>query len=176
MGDFKMLETKDKKKTGGLAGVVAGDSAICLCGVEEQSLRYRGYSIEDLTEHSTFEEVAWLLLRGELPSAEELKAYKNKLKGLRDLPKPLKSILEKIPPTTNMMDVMRTGCSVLGNFEPETDKTEKFAIADRLIACFSSILLYWHHFHKTGKAPDLNTKGDSIAGHILELTLEKKPT
>jgi 2-methylcitrate synthase len=168
-------ETKDKKKSGGLAGITAGDSAICLCGVEEQSLRYRGYSIEDLSQHSSFEEVAWLLLHGELPTKTELKDYKNKLKSLRDLPPLLKSVLEKIPSHTNMMDVLRTGCSFLGNLEPETNKADKFAIADRLIASFSSMLLYWYHFHKTGKGPNLITNEESIAGHILYLIHGKKP-
>lgn len=170
-----MVETKEKKKTGGLAGIVAGDSAICLCGVEEQSLRYRGYSIEDLAANATFEEVAWLLLRGELPTRQQLNDYKAALKKLRDLPAALKSILELIPSNANMMDVMRTGCSVLGNLEPETSSTPKFAIADRLIACFGSILLYWHHFHKSGKRISLNTDEDSLAGHILTLMQGKKP-
>jgi 2-methylcitrate synthase len=170
-----MLETKEKKKIGGLAGIVAGDSAICLCGAEEQSLLYRGYPIGELAQNSSFEAVAWLLLRGELPSAKELQEYKFKLKKLRDLPPILKQILEKIPPTTHMMDVLRTGCSVLGNLEPETPSTEQFAIADRLIACFSSILLYWYHFHQTGKHLNLSNEEDSLAGHILQLLLNKKP-
>ncbi len=170
-----MLETKEKKKTGGLAGIVAGDSAICLCGAEDQSLLYRGYSIEELAQHSTFEETAWLLLRGELPTSLELQEYKHKLKNLRDLPTTLKHILEKIPPTSHMMDVLRTACSVLGNLEPETSSTDRFAIADRLIASFGSMLLYWRHFHQTGKALNLNSEEDSIAGHILKLTLNKTP-
>lgn len=165
----------NKVKTGGLAGVIAGDSAICLCGAEDQSLHYRGYSIEDLAAHSTFEEVAWLLLRGELPSKKELESYKLKLKSFRDLPTKLKAVLEIIPTHANWMDVLRTGCSFLGHIEPETEKTEKFAIADRLIASLSSILLYWLLFHKTGKAPNLNTGEDSLAGHILTLLKGKKP-
>jgi 2-methylcitrate synthase len=171
-----MLETKEKKKMGGLAGIVAGDSAICLCGAEEQSLRYRGYSIEELASRSSFEEVAWLLLRGELPTQKELEEYQFKLKSLRDLPSPLKLILEKIPSTTHMMDLMRTGCSILGNLEPETPTMDKFAIADRLIACLGSMLLYWIHFHKTGKQLNLNTQEETLAGHILRLTLDQKPS
>jgi 2-methylcitrate synthase len=170
-----MLETKDKKKTGGLAGIVAGDSAICLCGVEEQSLRYRGYAIEDLAANASFEEVAWLLLRGELPNQQELINYKKNLQGLRDLPATLKNILEKIPSNTNMMDVMRTGCSVYGNLEPETPQTEPFAIADKLIASFGSMLLYWYQFHQTGQSISLNTNEDSLAGHILHLLHGKSP-
>jgi 2-methylcitrate synthase len=170
-----MDNTKEKKKVGGLAGIVAGDSSICLCGVEDQSLRYRGYSIEDLASHASFEETAWLLLRGELPTHEELAAYKTKLQGLRDLPKILKDVLETIPAQANMMDVMRTGCSFLGHLESETPKTEKFAIADRLIASFGSILLYWYHFHQSGKRISLNTGEDSLAGHILKLILGRSP-
>src|SRR5262245_58197824 len=123
------------KKQGGLAGIVAGDSAICLCGVEEQSLRYRGYSIEDLAAHASFEQVAWLLTRGEAPSKKELDAYLQKLKGLRDLPNTLKHILEELPGNANMMDIMRSGCSILGNLEPETPQHSQIDIADKLIAC-----------------------------------------
>lgn len=170
-----MQETKEKKKTGGLAGIVAGDSAICLCGVEEQSLRYRGYSIEDLAEYATFEETAWLLLRGELPNKSQLADYQSHLKKLRDLPPALKAILEKIPAEANMMDVLRTGCSALGTIEPETPETAPFAIADRLIASFGSMLLYWKKFHETGRAISLQTDENTLAGHILHLVLGKSP-
>lgn len=170
-----MLGTKDTKKTGGLAGIVAGDSSICLCGVEEQSLRYRGYSIEDLAANASYEEVAWLLLRGELPTKNELAQYRSKLKTLRNLPVLLKNILEKIPANSNMMDVLRTGCSYLGNIEPETHQSEQFAIADRLIASFSSMLLYWYQFHQTRKPLNLETNEESLAGHILHLIHGKKP-
>lgn len=173
------MESKEKKKTGGLAGIIAGDSAICLCGVEEQSLRYRGYSIEDLSKYASFEEVAWLLTRGTLPNRSQLDHYQSRLKRLRELPQSLKNILEMIPANSNMMDVLRTGCSLLGHFEPEedfrTNSTEQFKIADRLIACFSSILLYWHLFHQTGKAPSLDTEETTIAGHILHLLHGKPP-
>ncbi len=167
---------QEKKKTGGLAGIIAGDSAICLCGVEEQSLRYRGYSIEDLAASSSFEEVCWLLLRKELPTRRELESYKLRLNNLRDIPAPLKEILEKIPPNAHMMDVLRTACSFLGTIEPETPDSGKFDIANRLIASFSSMLLYWSQFHKTGKAPDLDTGEDSLAGHFLHLLHGKKPS
>lgn len=170
-----MVHVDEKKKTGGLAGIIAGDSAICLCGVEEQSLRYRGYSIEDLTKYGTFEETAWLLLRGELPTRKELTDYKAKLKNLRDLPPLLKNVLEMIPVQANMMDVMRTGCSFLGVIEPETKQTDRFAIADRLIACFGSMLLYWYQFHKTGRKISLNKGEESLAGHILHLITGKTP-
>lgn len=171
-----MADIKDKKKVGGLAGIVAGDSAICLCGVEDQSLQYRGYSIEELAEQATFEEVAWLLLRGELPSRKELESYKQKLRQLRDIPTNLKQILEKIPSNANMMDVLRTGCSVLGNLEPETRDLGPYDVPDRLIASLPSILLYWYQFHKTGKGIDLKTSEDSVAGHFLTLLQGQKPS
>ena len=165
-----------KKKTGGLAGIVAGDSAICLCSAQNENLLYRGYSISDLAKHACFEEVAWLLLRGELPTATELQAYKIRLQSMRDLPSALKKILETLPPTSNMMDVLRTGCSALGSLEPETKDTPEFAIADRLIACFPSMLLYWFHYHQNGRAPSLNTGEESEAGHILHLLYGQPPS
>ncbi len=164
-----------KVKSGGLAGVIAGDSAICLCGAEEESLLYRGYAIEDLADRSTFEEAAWLLLRGSLPTQGQLKNYRQELKSLRYLPAPLKKILEEIPSGTQMMDVLRTGCSVLGNLEPEDKETPKFTASDRLIASFPSMLLYWYKFHTEGKRIDVETDDDSTAGHFLRLLLEKEP-
>jgi 2-methylcitrate synthase len=168
--------TKEKKKTGGLAGIVAGDSSICLCGAEDESLLYRGYAVEDLAAKASFEETAWLLLRGSLPSRNELQGYRQKLYALRDLPQGLKKILELIPPETNMMDVMRSGCSLLGNLEPEKQGGDQFAIADRLIASFGSILLYWYNFHKLKESISLDTKEESLAGHIMHLILGKEPT
>lgn len=171
-----MTQQKEKKKVGGLAGVVAGDSAICLCGAEEQSLLYRGYTIEDLAAHASFEEVAWLLLRGQLPTRTELQGYRVRLSKLRLLPAELKAMLELLPPQSNMMDVMRTGCSFLGILEPEDSHTEPFAIADRLIACMSSLLLYWYLRVNYGKAPNLETGEETIAGHILYLLHGKPPS
>ncbi len=156
--------------------MIAGDSGICLCGAEDESLLYRGYSIEDLAIKALFEEVSWLLLRGELPNERELQGYRQKLLQLRDLPKELKAILELIPKNANMMDVLRTGCSVLGNLEPEAQFSDPFHIADKLIASFGSMLMYWHHFHKSGKRIDLNTKEETIAGHLLALLLQKAPS
>lgn len=170
------MTSTEKKKVGGLAGVVAGDSAICLCGAEEQSLLYRGYAIEDLAAHGSFEEVAWLLTRGELPTTQELKSYQAKLKSLRDLPFILKHILEEIPASSSMMDVLRTGCSVLGNLEPESSQRNQLAIADRLIASFPSMLLYWWRFHQTKRKPSLEVPEDSIAGYILHLLHGSKPS
>lgn len=169
------MTEKHKAKEGGLAGIVVGDSAICLCDPDHENLLYRGYSVEDLCKHATFETVAWLLLRGSLPTASELTAYKKKLQALRGLPKALQTILEQIPANASMMDVLRTGCSVLGTLEPETTQAPPFAIADRLIASFPSMLFYWHHFHKTGKPLALETQEQTLAGHILHLLQGKSP-
>ncbi len=166
-----MVETK----SAGLAGIVAGDSAICTCGLEGKGLCYRGYTIEDLAEHASFEEVAWILLRGERPTAEQLQTYQQQLFGMRLLPETLKEVLRGIPANTNMMDLLRTGVSVLGNLEPENKETEVFHIADRLIAVLPSILLWWQHFHKTGEDLNLENQESSVAGHFLYCLNGKSP-
>src|SRR5271156_3011235 len=148
----------DAKKTGGLAGVVAGDTAISTVGKEGVGLTYRGYSIEDLATHATFEEVAWLMLYGALPTKAELEDYRNRLMLLRGLPAPLKIILEQLPADAQPMDVLRTGCSALGSFEPETGAHSQVEIANRLLALFPSMLLYWHHFHASGTRIETATK------------------
>jgi 2-methylcitrate synthase len=171
-----MVEAKEKKKEGGLAGIVAGDSAICLCGVEEQSLRYRGYSIEDLAMLGSFEETAYLLLHQQLPSKQELKLFQQHLVSNRNLPAELKTILQQIPPNTNMMDLMRSGCSLLGNFEPESSHNNEHAIAKRLLAVFPSILLYWYRYHTPHPLKELDSGDPSIAGQFLYLLQGKPPT
>lgn len=171
--------TVKKTKEGGLEGIIAGNSEICEVGIGahgEHSLHYRGYAIEDLAANASFEEVAWLLIRGNLPNKKELISYQEKLKKLRDLPPTLKHILEEIPASSPVLDVMRTGCSVLGNLEPETKNHDQYAVADRLIACLSSIFLYWHKFHHNKKRVDLNTNEDTTAGHILRILYDKAPT
>jgi 2-methylcitrate synthase len=159
----------------GLAGVIAGHTAIATVGKEGKGLTYRGYSIHDLAEHSTFEEVAYLLIYGRLPKQPELDEYKLKLRGMRGLPAPLKTVLELIPRSTHPMDVMRTGCSMLGTLEPEGPGHDQVAVANRLTACFSAMLLYWHHFHTDGHRIDTETDDDSTAGHFLHLLHGKKP-
>lgn len=171
-----MVTMPQQKKAEGLAGIVAGDSAICLCGAQDQDLLYRGYNIHEIATHATFEEVAWLLTRKELPSRKELEKYQMQLKGLRDLPAALKSVLETIPANSNMVDVLRTGCSVLGNLEPESSQNPQLAITDRLIASFGSMLLYWYHFHQTKQRLKLATGQDSLAGHFLQLLQGKPPS
>ena len=164
-----------KEKSGGLEGVIAGRTAIATVGKEGKGLTYRGYSIYDLAEHSTFEEVAYLLIYGRLPNQSELSNYKKTLSGLRGLPAQLKTVLEQIPGGTHPMDVMRTGCSMLGTLEPEGAGRDQIAVANRLTGCFSSILLYWHHFTTNGKRIETETDDDSSAGHFFHLLHGKKP-
>jgi 2-methylcitrate synthase len=159
----------------GLAGIVAGKTEISGVGKKGHRLTYRGYAIEELAEQGSFEEVAWLLLRGELPSADELRDYRLKLVSLRHLPNAIKTILEQLPPTTHPMDVLRTGCSALGAIEPESESRGAMEIADRLLAALPSMLLYWHHFCDSGKRIDVQTDDDSIAGQVLHLLRGRVP-
>jgi len=171
-----MTEKKEVTNSAGLRGVTAGRTAICSCGVEGMGLNYRGYDILELAEESTFEEVAYLLLRGELPNHKQLEVFKNHLKRLRGLPKELKDVLERIPKTSHPMDVMRTGCSMLGTLEPEADFKEQQNVADRLLAAFPSILMYWHQFAAHGKRIETDTDDDTLAGHLLHMLHGEKPS
>ncbi len=159
----------------GLAGVVAGKTKLSTVGKEGHGLTYRGYAIEDLAENAVFEEVAWLLLRGELPDSDQLAAYRDKLSNRRDLPAALKGVLEQLPGSAHPMDVLRTGCSALGTMEPESDEHSGIEIADRLLAVLPSMLLYWYHYHGSGVRIDLNTGQPSIAGHTLHLLTGSPP-
>lgn len=161
--------------TAGLEGVIAGNTAIATVGKEGKGLTYRGFSIDDLAEQSTFEEVAYLLIYGVLPTQTELNNYKKTLREMRGLPTPLKRVLEQIPTDAHPMDVMRTGCSMLGTLEPEGAARDQIAVANRLTACFSSMLLYWHHFQKGAKRIETATDDDSTAGHFLHLLHGSKP-
>lgn len=168
-----------KKKGVALAGVAAGTTAICTVGHTGNDLHYRGYDIIELAKQATFEEVAYLLIHGELPTQAELAAYHQKLKKLRGLPDALKKVLEQIPANAHPMDVMRTGCSMLGTLEPEAaDRSTEAAkdLGDRLISCFSGILLYWYHFSHNNKRIDVESDEDSIAAHFLHLLHGKKPS
>jgi len=153
----------------GLAGVVAGQTAVSTVEGSGDGLFYRGYDIGDLATHAVFEEVAYLLVYGKLPNAAELDAYRAKLKTLRGLPAPLKEILERLPGEANPMDVLRTACSVLGCLEPESTARTAEDIADRLMASFASMLLYWYHYHHSGKRIATDNDDDSLAGHFLRL-------
>lgn len=160
------------KKSVALSGTAAGTTALCTVGQSGNDLHYRGYDIKDLAAHCEFEEVAYLLVHGKLPNATELAAYKASLQKLRGLPAEVKRALELLPAKTQPMDVLRTGVSVLGCVEPEGEahlETEARAIADRLLASLSSMLLYWYQFAHNGKRIDVETGADSIAEHFLEL-------
>jgi len=166
-----MVEFKPKKSVA-LSGVPAGNTALCSVGKSGNDLHYRGYDIADLAAHCEFEEVAYLLIHGVLPTQSQLSAYKTKLKGLRGIPDAVKAILEQIPATAHPMDVMRTGVSALGCLTPEAGAhSEEGAkeIADKLIACLNSVLLYWYHFAHSGKRISVETDDDSIGGHFLHL-------
>lgn len=172
-------EAPKKKKGVALAGVSAGTTAICTVGHTGNDLHYRGYDIIELAKSATFEEVAYLLIHGELPNITELATYHTKLKTLRDIPAELKTVLEQIPRNTHPMDVMRTGCAMLGTLQPEaSDRNTKASqdLGDRLISCFGSILLYWYHFSHNGKRVNLETDDDSIAAHFLHVLHNKAPS
>jgi 2-methylcitrate synthase len=166
------------KKSVALSGVPAGNTALCTVGRSGNDLHYRGYDILDFADEAQFEEVAYLLVHEKLPTRDELNKYKLKLQGLRGLPEPLKRTLEQLPRSSHPMDVMRTGASVLGTLEPEDEKHPAEgarAIADRLMACFGSMLLYWFHFQNSGKRIETVTDDDSIGGHYLHLLHGKRP-
>ncbi|WP_421684345.1 2-methylcitrate synthase [Stutzerimonas urumqiensis] len=160
----------------GLRGQVAGQTALCTVGKEGAGLTYRGYDVRELAERCEFEEVAHLLVHGELPNAAQLAAYKQKLRGLRDLPTALKEVLERIPANAHPMDVMRTGASVLGTLEPETDFSQQRDRTDRLLAAFPAIMTYWHRFVQDGTRIDCDTDEDTLGGHFLALLHGKKPS
>ena len=167
------------KKSVALSGVAAGNTALCTVGRSGNDLHYRGYDILDFADAAEFEEVAYLLVHEKLPNKAELNAYKKRLRGLRNLPSPLKAVLEQLPKSAHPMDVMRTAVSVLGTLEPEKEDHNAAGareIADRLMACLGSALLYWHHFSHNGKRIETETDDDSIGGHYLHLLHQKKPS
>lgn len=159
----------------GLEGVVAGVTAISTVGKKGLGLAYRGYSIHDLAEQATFEEVAYLLIHGKLPNMGELARYRKRLVLLRELPDNLKKLLELLPAKAHPMDVLRSGCSALGAMEPETGDNGSHQVADRLLAAFPSMLLYWHHFNQSGQRIATATDEESLAGHFLALLQGKPP-
>ena len=167
------------KKSVALSGVAAGNTALCTVGRSGNDLHYRGYDILDFADEAEFEEVAYLLVHEKLPAKAELAAYKRKLRSLRTLPVPLRSVLEQLPGSAHPMDVMRTAVSVLGTLEPEKEDHDPAGardIADRLMACLGSALLYWFHYSKSGKRIETETEDDSIGGHYLHLLHQKKPS
>ncbi|SEA43252.1 bifunctional 2-methylcitrate synthase/citrate synthase [Marinobacterium iners] len=167
----------EAKKLGGagLRGQSAGETALCTVGKSGAGLTYRGYDIKELADKAQFEEVAYLLLYGKLPNQAELDGYKAKLKGMRGLPDALKTVLEQIPKDAHPMDVMRTGCSMLGNLETEQDFSEQHDHIDRMLAAFPSIINYWYNFAHHGKRINTETDADSIGEHFLWTLHDKKP-
>ncbi len=159
----------------GLRGQVAGKTALSTVGKEGSGLTYRGYDVKDLAETCVFEEVAHLILKGALPTQTELDAYRTTLKGLRGLPQALKDVLERIPAEAHPMDVLRTGCSFLGNLETETDFAQQEAATDRLLAAFPSIICYWYRFSHDGVKIETETDDESIGGHFLHMLRGEKP-
>src|SRR3954464_14055641 len=167
------------KKSVALSGIEAGNTALCTVGRSGNDLNYRGYDILDIAEQCEFEEIAYLLIHGNLPSAPQLTNYKLKLKALRGLPQAVKAALECVPAAAHPMDVMRTGCSVLGSVLPEKDDHSLPGardIADRLIASFGSMLLYWFHYSQNGRRIEVETDDDSIGGHLLHMLHGKPPS
>lgn len=163
-----------KKDSQGLAGIVVGDSAIATVGKSGVGLTYRGYEIHDLASHSCFEEVAYLLLYGELPTLEQLKAYKDELASMRTMPSALKYVLENIPADAQPMDVLRTGCSALGTIEEEKSPEQQIDIANRLIALFPAMLAYWYNFQHKGIRIETELDDHSHAGYCLSI-LKQQP-
>lgn len=159
----------------GLRGQIAGVTALSTVGKAGAGLTYRGYDVKDLADQASFEEVAYLLLDGQLPNQQQLEAYRGRLRALRDLPQPLKEVLERIPADTQPMDVMRTGASMLGTLEPEQDFSHQREVADRLIATLPAILCYWFHFSHGGRRIDCVTDEPTQAGHLLYLILGEAP-
>lgn len=167
------------KKSVALSGVIAGDSAICSVGRSGNDLYYRGYDVITLAEHATYEEVAYLLLYGRLPNATQLNQYKKKLKTLRGLPVMLRPVLENLPASAHPMDVLRSGCSALGTILPESQDHNPGGareIADRLLASFGSMLLYWYHWSHNGRRIETETDDESVAAHFLHLLRGRPPT
>ncbi|MBI3715239.1 MAG: 2-methylcitrate synthase [Betaproteobacteria bacterium] len=167
------------KKSVALSGVTAGNTALCTVGLTGNDLHYRGYDILDVADSCEFEEIAFLLVHEKLPTAAELKAYKTKLKSLRGIPVAVQDVLEALPASTHPMDVLRTGCSALGCNLPEKDDHNIQGardIADRMMASFGSMLIYWYHFAVNGKRIEVETDDDSIGGHFLHLLHGKPPS
>jgi 2-methylcitrate synthase len=167
------------KKSVALSGVTAGNTALCTVGKTGNDLHYRGYDILDVADTCEFEEIAHLLVHGKLPTNAELQAYKQKLKALRGLPANVKAVLEWLPASSHPMDVMRTGVSALGCVLPEKEDHNTPGardIADRLMASFGSMLLYWYHYSHNGRRIEVETDDDSIGGHFLHLLHGEAPS
>jgi 2-methylcitrate synthase len=167
-----------RKKSVALSGVAAGNTALCTVGRTGNDLHYRGYDILEVAEACEFEEIAHLLIHEALPTRAELEAYKRKLRSLRGLPDRVRNVLEALPASSHPMDVMRTGVSALGCVEPELGESPNRArdIADRLVACNASMLLYWYHYAQSGRRIDVECDAaDSVGAHFLHLLHGRPP-
>lgn len=166
-----------KQLTGaGLRGQVAGKTSLSTVGKSGSGLTYRGYDVSELAEQCIFEEVAYLLLYGELPTQAQLDEYKATLKQLRDLPQALKDVLERIPQDAHPMDVLRTGCSMLGNLEPEDSFEQQLDKTNRMLSAFPAIINYWYRFSHEGVKIDCVTDAETMGGHFLQLLKGEKPS
>jgi len=163
------------KSGAGLRGQVAGRTALSTVGIEGSGLTYRGHDIQDLAERCTFEEVAHLLLRGELPNRGQLETYRQRLRERRELPAPLRETLERIPADTHPMDVLRTGVSMLGTLETERSFEAQQEVADRILSVLPGIVCYWYRYARVGERIETQTDADSIGGHFLQMLLGGEP-
>jgi 2-methylcitrate synthase len=172
MTNATLATASPPKKSVALSGVTAGNTALCTVGRTGNDLAYRGYDILDVANACEFEEVAYLLIHGKLPTVVELRSYKEKLRSMRGVPVPVRVVLEQVPAAAHPMDVMRTAVSALGTVFPEKDDRNPAGardIADRLIASLGSMLLYWYHWSHNGNRITVDTDDDSIGGHFLHL-------
>lgn len=170
------MMTDEKLSGAGLRGQSAGETALCTVGKSGSGLTYCGYDVSDLADNATFEEVAYLLFNGELPNTDQLATYKAALTEMRDIPEALKAVLRHIPAGAHPMDVMRTGCSFLGNIEPELDFSEQQRAANRLLAAFPAIMCYWYRYSHDGVEIDCVSNEDSLGGHFLRLLNGETPS
>jgi 2-methylcitrate synthase len=167
------------KKSVALSGVAAGNTALCTVGRSGNDLHYRGYNILELASGASFEEVAYLLIYGQLPTQAILNAYKQKLRSLRGISKVVREVLEQIPAAAHPMDVLRTYTSMMGTLHPEKEDHSLAGardISDKLLASFASALLYWYHYSHHGRKINVETDDETVGGHFLHLLHGEKPS
>jgi 2-methylcitrate synthase/citrate synthase II len=158
----------------GLEGVIAGETAI---SAVSDTLTYRGYEIHELAERSTFEEVASLLLCGELPKQAALHEFTRELSAERALPEPVVAMLRTVPPAASAMDVLRSGVSMLAHFDPETEENSHAANvrkAMRVLAKVPTIVAYRHRIVH-GQEPVEPRPDLSHAANLLAMIHGKEP-